>query len=253
MTLNIKLRYSDTAEASAVTPVEFEVINDDCLPVAFKLNTKHPQRYVTNVSHGIVQPKKAKTIYLRLRPPFELKEKESAAGSQPVSILKSSAKTRPSDAVSLLSSSGTSEGAEIVRIEIRVITGVLADPTTEADFEKFWPSGFHHSTHMIPFKTIFLSEDDYFSVLLSKQEEQLKAVENERRALIDTVDAHVRAAALIEDRNVQFTTDLVHLRQRTAAALALERKMHNRFTIPTWVGVFAIAAAWYSAVSPQVQ
>lgn len=267
MALNIKIKYSETAEASAVNPMVIEVINDDSLPLAFKLNTKNPHRYVTNASHGFVQPKKSKSIMFRLRPPYELREAASEhhhannIQREPISILKGSQRTNspssgsggPSSSsggrrnvVPLdLSGASTVEAAEIIRVEIRVVTGVVSDQASEADFQKYWSTAFHHSIHMVPCKAVFLSDNEYFGTLLTKQEASLKAAEAERADWQRKVDEAKQKKNFIDERNGQFAKDLELLRKRASQVSSSSRKI----VVPLWVAVTAIAAAAISALT----
>jgi hypothetical protein len=260
MSLDIEVKFSDTAEASALAPMELEIVNADSLPCAFKLNLLHPHRYITNVSHGIILPKRSKKILLRLRAPHELKKdghsmvpsilKASSGGKGPRSRSpggdQSAALAQPA---SPTTGSGTVETTEIARLDVRVMTALIADPATEADFQRYWPTAFHHSNHTIPFTAIFLSEEEFFAALMKKQEVLLSEAEAERADLQKSVDGLKSTLKAIDERNVEFSNDLVKIRKRTECSRRTEYVRRSRITVPAAIGFLAIVASMASAAN----
>lgn len=266
MALNIEVNFSETAEASALVPMEITIVNSDSLPCAFKLNLLHPHRYITNVSHGIIMAKRSKTILLRLRAPHDLKKdghspvpsilKPSSGGKGPRSRSPggdaggagSSPQAAPGSPVGAAAST-TVETTEIARLDVRVMTALIADPATEADFQRYWPTAFHHSKHTIPFTAIFLSEEEFFSALMKKQEALLSEAESERAAVQRSVDALNAQLKNIVEQNQQFTKDLGTIRKRAELASRRRCQAQDRITVPTVVGLLAVVASMVSAAS----
>ncbi|CUG94060.1 transmembrane protein, putative [Bodo saltans] len=261
MSLNIEVKFSETAEASALAPMELEIVNADSLPCAFKLNLLHPHRYITNISHGIILPKRSKKILLRLRAPHELKKdghsmvpsilKASSGGKGPRSRSPGGDQSavQSSPPASPTVGSGTVETTEIAKLDVRVITALIADPATEADFLRYWPTAFHHSNHTIPFTAIFLSEEEFFAALMKKQEALLNEAEAERADLRKTVDGLKATLKSIDERNLEFSKDLDKIRKRSESSRRSEYLKRSRIRVPVAVGLLAVLASMFSAAN----
>lgn len=143
--------------------------------------------------------------------------------------------------------SGTVETTEIARLDLRVMTALIADPATEADFQRYWPTAFHHSNHTIPFTAIFLSEEEFFAALMKKQEALLSEAEAERSELQKNVAALKAQLQKIDEQNVEFADDLVKIRKRTEASRHSGKR--SQITVPVAVGMLAVAASMVSAAN----
>lgn len=242
---NIRVLFSEEAEASALAPMEIEINNDEPLPCAFKLALMHPNRYITNSSHGIILPKHSKKILLRLKAPNELKETPPAPV---VSILKAAGnKTAPRGE----GPNSAITSVEVAKLDLRVITSVLPSHTTEAEFQRYWKTAFRDEglSHTIPFKAVFLSEEEFFSELLQRQEDGLKEAEAERAHLQASVASLKVESVTIDDRNRAFTKDLDKLRARAQAVISNNARLSHRVVVPTLIGIAAVLASISSAAT----
>jgi hypothetical protein len=285
MALDIRVESGDQLQASAVEQFVFSVVNNDALTCLFKLGTRHPSRYVISSSHGIVAPKTAMQISVRLRTPPELGHDDlaSSSGARSSSILKNSnngtAAFRDGSG-SILSGmplepavfldvtpDGSVVTSDILKVEVKVVMGVLSakhsaaasSSSNEAEFKRLWQSEFshRHSTHMVPFRVLFMSAKVYGASLWERQEAAMLALDEEKARLEQRISDLKEMRRRYEAQNEQFQRDIKLLEKRCqknkgsskASGSNDASRLKGRITVPWWIGLGAALTSVFSAAA----
>jgi hypothetical protein len=202
--INVAIEYDERQEVNALTPVYIHVVNNDALPVAIKVLTRHVDWYHVSPSKAFIGPRSRVTLEVKQTPPAEFATEDSAA----------------SFVTSAFPPEEERLHVDLVRVELRVMISSSAD-VAELPLDTFadhWKRAVEQAPQTLELKLGWTTPEQFIAHRHAEEKakaDEARKVADELIAIAEKAEQELRYA---QQRHEGYEHDLA------VAALRLEQR-----------------------------